>query len=345
MRFYNKLIYVKNIAQNENEEFVEEEDHQKKSNMLPERLELDCYKCESSIKDYYLLHLLREYEGKSIIVFTNSISHTKKIFSIFSFFDFKLTVLHSKMQQSQRIKNLDRFRNKESNILFCTDVGARGLDVPMVDIVIHYHIPKVTELFIHRSGRTARATKEGTCISLISEAELSLYKKIMKDIKVREFGMKTLNVMQLEKYKSLFEFTKKVEKEDHTIKKKNRERMWFEKRTNECEMIFDEDDYDLDVRDEEEIEREKFLTKKRKQMQKTSFQDKKIFNKITTSNIKRTSFMTPDLVAKLNTLMSNQSMQDLNLTQAIYEANQDAQAFRYKGKQQQKRYQRRRKNK
>jgi hypothetical protein len=110
-------------------------------------------------------------------------------------------------------------------------------------------------------------------------------------------------------------------------------------------MIFDEDDYDLDVRDEEEIEREKFLTKKRKQMQKTSFQDKKIFNKITTSNIKRTSFMTPDLVAKLNTLMNNQSMQDLNLTQAIFEANQDAQAFRYKGKQQQKRYQRRRKNK
>lgn len=345
IKFYNKLMYVRNQRDQVDPlaEQDEEVENQRKSAVLPEKLELDCYKCDSLIKDYYLLHILRENEGKSIVVFTNSISHTKKIFSIFSFFDFKLTVLHSKMQQSQRIKNLDRFRKKESNILFCTDVGARGLDIPMVDIVIHYHIPKTTEPFIHRSGRTARAHKEGTCISLISEAELSTYKKIMKDIKIREFGMKTLSIMQLEKYKSLFEFTKKVEKEDHTIKKKNRERQWFEKRANECEMLFDEDEYDLDKRDEEEIEIEKFLNKKRKQIQKTQFQDKKVFHKITTNNIKRTSFLSSDMVAKLNGMIeSSQNMKDINLTKAIFDANKDAQAFRYKGKQKNKRYQRRR---
>jgi ATP-dependent RNA helicase DDX24/MAK5 len=346
IKFYNKLMYVRNQRDQVVNPEEEEEDNieqKRKSTVLPEKLELDCYKCESTIKDYYLLHILRENEGKSIVVFTNSISHTKKIFSIFSFFDFKLTVLHSKMQQSQRIKNLDRFRKKESNILFCTDVGARGLDIPMVDIVIHYHIPKTTEPFIHRSGRTARAHKEGTCISLISEAELSTYKRIMKDIKIREFGMKTLSVIQLEKYKSLFEFTKKVEKEDHSIKKKNRERQWFEKRANECEMLFDEDDYDLDKRDDEEIEKEKFLNKKRKQIQKTQFQDKKVFHKITTNNIKRTSFLTSDMVAKLNGMIgSSDSMKEINLTKAIYDANMDAQAFRYKGKQKKKRYQRRR---
>lgn len=345
IKFYNKLMYVRNQRDQVDPlaEQDEEVENQRKSAVLPEKLELDCYKCDSLIKDYYLLHILRENEGKSIVVFTNSISHTKKIFSIFSFFDFKLTVLHSKMQQSQRIKNLDRFRKKESNILFCTDVGARGLDIPMVDIVIHYHIPKTTEPFIHRSGRTARAHKEGTCISLISEAELSTYKKIMKDIKIREFGMKTLSIMQLEKYKSLFEFTKKVEKEDHTIKKKNRERQWFEKRANECEMLFDEDEYDLDKRDEEEIEIEKFLNKKRKQIQKTQFQDKKVFHKITTNNIKRTSFLSSDMVAKLNGMIdSSQNMKDINLTKAIFDANKDAQAFRYKGKQKKKRYQRRR---
>jgi len=316
------------------------EEDNKKSRILPEKLELDCFKCESTIKDYYLLHILKENEGKSIIVFTNSISHTKKIYSIFSFFDFKLTVLHSKMQQSQRIKNLDKFRKKEVNVLFRTDVGARGLDVPLVDIVIHYHIPKTTELFIHRSGRTARASKEGTCVSLISEAELNLYKRIMKDLKINEFGMKTLNVIQLEKYKSLFEYTKKVEKEDHTAKKKNREKQWFEKKANECEMIFDED---FNAGSEDENRDDKFLNKKRKMIQKDKFKDKKVFNNIITQNIKRTSFLTPDLVSKLNSLVNNPTMKDLNLTQAIFQANVDAQSFRYKGKQRKKRYLRKRK--
>ncbi len=339
LKFYNKLIYVRNTANIEDSTETPEEASETKSNVLPEKLELDCYKCDSTIKDYYLLHILKEYQGKSIIVFTNSISHTKKIYSIFSFFDFKLTVLHSKMQQSQRIKNLDKFRKKESNILFCTDVGARGLDISLVDIVIQYHIPKSTEMFIHRSGRTARAAKEGICISLISEAELTLYKKIMRDIKVHEFGMKTLNVMQLEKYKSLFEFTKKVEKEDHSLKKKRREKQWFERSAGQCEMMFEDEEEDSE---NEDTRREQFLTKKRKQIQKEKFEDKKVFHAITSNNIKRTSFLTPDLVSKLNQMMNYGNIKDLNLTQAIYEANNDAQAFRHKGKQEKKRYRRRR---
>jgi len=339
VKFYNKLIYVRNKLTNESTEFDEEP---KEVNILPEKLQLDCYKCSSSIKDYYLLHLLNEYKGKTIIVFTNSISHTKKIYSIFSFFDFKLTVLHSKMQQSQRIKNLDRYRKGETNVLFCTDVGARGLDISMVDIVIHYHIPKTTELFIHRSGRTARAAKEGLSISLISEGELNLYKKIMKDIKIKEFAMKTLSVQQMEKNKSLFEYTKNIEKEDHNLKKKNREKQWFMKRASECDLVLDDDEFD---KDDEDVEKEKFLNKKRKMIQKHSFKDKKVYHQISTSNIKRTSFMTPELVSKLNSLMSHSNFQDLNLTKAIHEANVDAEAFKSKGKERKKRYMRRRKNK
>jgi superfamily II DNA or RNA helicase len=363
VRFYNKLIYVRNktdfgSSNNTSEgnstldgsesnyyndsynEYYNNEEDEKKSRLLPEKLDLDCYKCESLIKDYYLLHILKENEGKTIIIFTNSISHTKKIYSIFGFFDFKLTVLHSKMQQSQRIKNLDKFRKKESNILFCTDIGARGLDIPLVDIVIHYHIPKTTELFIHRSGRTARALKSGQGISLISESELAMYKKIMKDLKIKEFGMKTLNVMQLEKYKSLFEYTKKMEKEDHSVKKKNREKQWFEKTANDCDMILDEEFSDDD---QERKEKEKFLNRKRKSMQKEGFSNKKVFHNIIADNIKRTSFLTPELVAKLNVIARNKSTSDLNLTQAIFEANKDMQSFKGKGKEQKKRYQRRRK--
>jgi ATP-dependent RNA helicase DDX24/MAK5 len=342
LKFYNKLIYVKADTSKSIQSIEGEETQTKEKLILPEKLQLDCYKCNSTIKDYYLFHVLKENEGKKIIIFTNSISHTKKLYSIFSYFDFKITCLHSKMQQNQRIKNLEKFRTNISQILFCTDIGARGLDIPLVDIVIHYHIPKTTEPFIHRSGRTARAMKEGTSISLISEAEINFYKKIMKDINIKEFAMKTLNINQLEKYKSLFEFCKKAEKEEHQIKKKNRERQWLEKKANECELIFEDEEEGNE--EEERVKREeKFLNKKRMKESKKRLQDKKVYNKIIASDIKRTSFLTPGMVEKLNSMMKDEKMKNMNFTKAIYEANQDAEAFRYKGKQRKKRYMRRRK--
>ena len=359
LKFFNKCLYVKlnNFSKpTETTEADVESDYydsykknqiynnRKTSNLLPEKLELDCFKCSSQLKDYYLYHLLKEYENKTIMVFSNSISHTKKLFNVFSLFDFKLSVLHSKMQQTQRLKNLERFIKKENTVLFCTDVGARGLDIPSVDLVIHYHIPKTTENFIHRSGRTARALKEGKSISLISEMELNLYKKIMKDIKISEFGMKTLNLIHLERYKSLFEYAKKIERDDHKEKKVHREKQWYEKTASQCDLIFDEREENMEEEsDDDNKEKNVMLNKKRKLDSSHKFQNKKLYQHITSSGIKRTSFLNPEMVQKLNSMLSGDKMSNLNLTQTIFEANKDAQSFRFKEKQKKKRYQRRRK--
>ncbi|RHY33580.1 hypothetical protein DYB34_013393 [Aphanomyces astaci] len=75
--------------------------------------------------------------------------------------------LHAEMQQKQRLKKLDQFRAHEKGILIATDVAARGLDIPSVDYVVHYHIPRSAETFVHRSGRTARASKHGLSISFL----------------------------------------------------------------------------------------------------------------------------------------------------------------------------------
>jgi ATP-dependent RNA helicase DDX24/MAK5 len=357
LKFFNKCLYIKlNKFTSANEASTGEKNNSnfegfkgKKSNLLPEKLVLDCYKCSTELKDYYLFHLLKEYESNSIIVFSNSIAHTKKLYNVFSLFDFKLSVLHSKMQQSQRMKNLERFVKKENNILFCTDVAARGLDIPSVDIVIHYHIPKTTENFIHRSGRTARAHKDGKSISLISEMELSLYKKIMKDIKINEFAMKTLNLVHLERYKSLFEYAKSIEREDHKDKKEKREKQWYEKSADQCELIFEDEDDEFDNKNDSDEDGtgqiKQMLNKKRKLDTNNKFQNKKIYQNITASGIKRTSFLSPDMVQRLNGMLGQDKLKNVNLTQVIFNANKDAQSFRFKEKQRKKRYIRRRKNK
>lgn len=349
LKFYNKLIYLKlkgstNLLSSESDKGQLDESE---PSILPSKLYLDCYKCDASTKDYYLYYLLRENQNKKIIIFTNSISHTKKLFSIFSYFsEFKCTCLHSKMLQSARLKNLERFSSNEAPILFCTDIGARGLDVPSVDLVIHYHIPQKSETFIHRSGRTARANTEGQVSSLISEKELGLYKKIMIDLQYKEFSMKTLSVSQLEKIKSLFEYAKQIERESFQLKKANREKQWYQKTAEQCEMFYDnEEDREDEIEDKEAKMNEKLLNKKRKLLNKEKFQRKKIYTKLNESSIKRSSFLTPEQVNKLNKLMEDDAFKNENITQALYEANNDARAIRFKDKPKKRRYMNRRKGK
>ncbi len=66
--------------------------------------------------------------------------------------------LHAHMQQRQRLKNMDRLRNSPNGVVVATDVISRGIDVPDIDNVIHYQIPRSPDIYVHRSGRTARVS-------------------------------------------------------------------------------------------------------------------------------------------------------------------------------------------
>ncbi|WCJ28686.1 DEAD-box ATP-dependent RNA helicase 53 [Euphorbia peplus] len=84
---------------------------------------------------------------------------------------YRCEALHGDISQSQRERTLAGFRSGTFNILVATDVAARGLDVPNVDLVVHYALPKSAETFVHRSGRTGRAGKKGTVILMYSHNE------------------------------------------------------------------------------------------------------------------------------------------------------------------------------
>merc|ERR1712060_473127 len=86
--------------------------------------------------------------------------------------------LHGQMTQAQRLGALSGFKAKERRILVCTDVASRGLDVPSVDLVVNFDIPKNSKDYIHRVGRTARAGRSGRAVSLVTQYDIEIFQRI-----------------------------------------------------------------------------------------------------------------------------------------------------------------------
>ncbi|XP_010146179.1 PREDICTED: ATP-dependent RNA helicase DDX24, partial [Eurypyga helias] len=141
--------------------------------------------CNTDEKDYYLYYFLLQYPGRTM-VFANSIDCVKRLSSLLTILNCDPLPLHANMHQKQRLKNLERFAERESCVLLTTDVAARGLDIPNVQHVIHYQVPRTSELYVHRSGRTARAANEGLSLLLVGPDDLINFRKIYKTLEKSE---------------------------------------------------------------------------------------------------------------------------------------------------------------
>ncbi|VVA98767.1 unnamed protein product [Arabis nemorensis] len=107
---------------------------------------------------------------------------------------FKCEALHGDISQSQRERTLAGFRDGNFNILVATDVAARGLDVPNVDLIIHYELPNNTETFVHRTGRTGRAGKKGSAILIYSQEQSRAVKMIEREVGSRFIELPSIAV-------------------------------------------------------------------------------------------------------------------------------------------------------
>lgn len=129
-------------------------------------------------KNTYLIHLLNEFMGKSIIIFTRTCAHSQRTALLARILGFSAVPLHGQLSQAQRLGSLNKFKSGKANILIATDVAARGLDIPSVDVVINYDIPTDSKAYIHRVGRTARAGRSGKSVSLVTQYDLEMYLRI-----------------------------------------------------------------------------------------------------------------------------------------------------------------------
>ena len=137
---------------------------------LPSTLTLAAVECVEEDKLLHLFAFLREAEGRTL-VFVNSIATARRVTRVMQLLRVPVVALHAQMQQRQRLKNLDRFKGSTSGAAIATDVAARGLDIPGVENVVHFHTSHTPEVFIHRAGRTARAQQLGFSLSLVAPTE------------------------------------------------------------------------------------------------------------------------------------------------------------------------------
>ncbi len=129
-------------------------------------------------KDTYLVYLMNEFAGKTAIVFTRTVNETQRLAILLRTLGFGAIPLHGQLSQSNRFGALNKFRTGSREILIATDVAARGLDIPSVDVVLNYDLPLDSKTYVHRVGRTARAGKSGHAISLVTQYDVEVWLRI-----------------------------------------------------------------------------------------------------------------------------------------------------------------------
>jgi superfamily II DNA/RNA helicase len=124
-----------------------------------------------SHKNRLLDHLLRDETMDQAVVFTATKRDADMIADRLNIAGFAAAALHGDMHQGARNRTLDSMRRGQVRVLVATDVAARGIDVPSITHVVNYDLPKFPEDYVHRIGRTGRAGRNGTAVSLVNHAE------------------------------------------------------------------------------------------------------------------------------------------------------------------------------
>ncbi|KZM27442.1 RNA helicase [Ascochyta rabiei] len=141
--------------------------------------------CAGPEKDLYLYSLLLFHPNKRALIFTNSISAVRRLTPFLANLNLPALPLHSSMIQKARLRSIERFKSRPGSILVATDVAARGLDIPKVDLVIHYHLPRAADTYVHRSGRTARADASGSSIIICAPEEVAGVRRLVAKVHAR----------------------------------------------------------------------------------------------------------------------------------------------------------------
>lgn len=146
-------------------------------------------------REAYLCSLIVRQFNKRTICFFETKVEAHRFAAILKLLDIKVTELHGNLPQNKRYAALQDFRDKNVDVMVCTDVAARGLDIPGVMCVINSEMPRATQQYVHRVGRTARAGCGGRSITLVSDSRRKVMKEVLKSNELTGIGNKAPQIL------------------------------------------------------------------------------------------------------------------------------------------------------
>lgn len=150
-----------------------------------ENIQQSLYVCHESDKAIILKKIFKEQPPKRVILFCSSKQKVKELAIVLRRSGLNARAMHSDLAQSERDEVMNLFRAHQVDLLVATDIVARGIDIDDITMVINYDAPHDAEDYVHRIGRTARAGREGSAITLIGEKDLFALSNIERTLKIK----------------------------------------------------------------------------------------------------------------------------------------------------------------
>ncbi|MCQ2606094.1 MAG: DEAD/DEAH box helicase [Bacteroidales bacterium] len=165
---------------------------------------------EMDDKRFFLERLLKENPEDKVLVFVRTKVRAERVKKAMERADLHCETIHGGKTQQDRNKVMADFRSGELKVLIATDVSARGVDIPNIELVVNYDLPEQAENYVHRVGRTGRGDKFGKSISFCSEGEKPMLQAI------EEYITKPINELTIDKatYKETIKMTNDHTQED-----------------------------------------------------------------------------------------------------------------------------------
>ena len=245
---------------------------------MAENLVESIIECKAMEKDLHLYTFLVDNQhGRSkttatkngkpntarILVFTNSVSAVKRLVPLLQSLNLSsatISPLHSNMPQKSRLRSLEKFSgtnnagdSTNTTVLVATDVAARGLDIKGISTIVHYHVPRTAETYVHRSGRTARISNSGQSILLCSPDETASVTKLIAKIHAKDKSSKEINKLierktlpgnLLRQARNRIDFAQKIIDSTQNTVKVSSETNWLRKAAEDLGVDYDSDEFE-----------------------------------------------------------------------------------------------------
>lgn len=148
---------------------------------------------ESQDKVKLIQSILKEEKPKNILIFCATQEATNELVNQLRRNDIQAEAIHGDRSQGVRIRILNEFATNRLQILVATDIAARGLDIQQIDLVVNYHVPQDAKVYVHRIGRTGRASHVGKAYTFVSPEEKDAMRRVIKfiqeEIPVAEYDL------------------------------------------------------------------------------------------------------------------------------------------------------------